>query len=316
MLAVVLVHVIGLVLGADVGVAGDGADRLALDAEGGEELFGVLQQHVLGEDVPHAPLSQDKVGGQALGNRNETQGLLAVALQPQHDVEHLIGQVGEGVAGVHHLGRENGLQLIPEPVFHLLALLGIHLVHGHTADVAGAQPLFQLVHHFVPHLVQGGDRLVDGGELLVGRLTGTGVKVGLLHQSQVAQRAYPDHKELVQVAGKNGGKFQPLHQRHALVLGLLQYTFVKPQPGQLTVLGIAGIHDFRHTVIPLSFDPHTCRSQWRARYPYSISVYHSQVKKLRAILLNGRKIRGCRSVSGIRGRQIKTQRSHFQKATE
>ena len=81
-LAVVLVHVIGLVLGADVGVAGDGTHCLALDAEGGEELFGVLQQYVLGEDVPHPTLPQDKIGGQALGDGNETQGLLAIALQP------------------------------------------------------------------------------------------------------------------------------------------------------------------------------------------------------------------------------------------
>ena len=246
MLAEVLVHIVGLVLGADVGVAGDGAHRLAQNGKGGEEPLGVLQQHVLGEDIPHAPLPQDKVGGQAGGDGNEAQGVLSVGLEAQHDVEHLVGQVGEGVAGVHHLGREDGLKLIPEPVFHLLALLGVHLVHGHAADVAGAQPLFQLLHRLVPQLVQGGDRLEDGGELLLWGLAGAAVHMGLLNEGHVVEGAHPDHEELVQVAGEDGGKFQPLHQGDALVPGLLQDPFIEPQPGQFPVLGIAGIHIFRH----------------------------------------------------------------------
>ena len=57
---------------------------------------------------------------------------------------------------------------------------------------------------------------------------------------------HPDHEELVQITGKDGGEFQTLQQGDALVPRLLQHPLVKAQPGQLPVLGVAGIHVFGH----------------------------------------------------------------------
>ena len=181
MLAEVLVHLVGLVLGADVRVPGHRGHRFPLHVEGGKQALGVLGDHVLGENVPQPPLPEGEVGGQALGHGNEPQELLALALQAQDHVQGLVGQVGEGVAGIHHLGGEDGAHLILEPVLHLLALLGVHLVHGHAADVAGPQAALQLLHHLVPLLVQGGHRFEDGLELLLRGLAGAAVDVLLLH---------------------------------------------------------------------------------------------------------------------------------------
>ena len=252
-LAEVLVHLVGLVLGADVRVPGHRGHRFPLHVEGGEQALGVLGDHVLGENVAQPPFPEGEVGGQALGHGNEPQELLALALQAQDHVQGLVGQVGEGVAGIHHLGGEDGTHLILEPVLHLLALLGVHLVHGHAADVAGPQAALQLLHHLVPLLVQGSHRLENGLELLLRGLAGAAVDVLLLHQGHVVQGAHPDHEELVQVAGEDGGELEPLHQGDALVLGLLQHPLVEAQPGQLPVLGISGIYFFCHSFYSLSF---------------------------------------------------------------
>ena len=186
-LTVVLVYLVRLVLRADVRIPGHGDHRPAPDGKGREHPVCVGQQHILRQDIPQAPLPQDEVGGQALRDGNQAQGLMPVPLQSEHHIQGLIGQVGEGVAGVHHLGGEDGLHLVPEPVLHLLALLGVHLLHRQPADVAGPQPALQLLHHLVPLLVQGARRLENGLELLLRRLPGAAVDVGLLHQCHVIE---------------------------------------------------------------------------------------------------------------------------------
>ena len=64
----VLVDLIGLVLGADVGVPGDRHHRPGGDGELVKELVGVVGQDVLQQHVPQAPLLQQQEGGQARGD--------------------------------------------------------------------------------------------------------------------------------------------------------------------------------------------------------------------------------------------------------
>ena len=262
MLAVVLVHLVRLVFRADVGIPGHGDHRPAPDGEGREHPVRIGQQHILRQDIAQAPLPQNEVGRQALGHGDQAQGLLPVRLQPEHHVQGLIGQMGKGMAGIHHLRGEDRLHLIPKPVLHLLALLGVHLLHRQPADVAGPQPAFQLLHHLVPLLVQVACRLKDGLKLLLRRLPGAAVNMGLLHQGHVIERAHPDHEKLVQIAGEDGGELQPFHQWDVLVSGLLQNPLVKTEPGQLPVLGIVCVYHLWHTLPCFLLDMFTLEVLW------------------------------------------------------
>ena len=242
----VLHDVIVLILRADVGVAGDRDDMLLLHLIGVKEGVGIGQDNLLGEQVPQPPLLQPEEGGQRLGNGDQAELPLPVPAEGEDDIQALGGQMGERMVAVHHHGREHRLYIVLKPALHLLALLAVQLLRLEGADIAGPQPLFQLGDNLVPLLVQGGHRLADGLKLLGRGQAAAAVHIVLLGQGHVVDGAYPDHEELVQVAGEDGGEFQPLHQGDALVPGLLQDPFIEPQPGQLPVLGIAGIHIFRH----------------------------------------------------------------------
>ena len=72
------------------------------------------------------------------------------------------------------------------------------------------------------------------------------VDMGFFEEGQVKEGPDPYHKKFVQIAGEDGGKFQPLQQGDALVPRLLQHPLVEAEPGQLPVLGVTGIHVFVH----------------------------------------------------------------------
>ena len=226
----VLPHVVVLVLGADVGVAGDGDDVLLLHLVVVKEGVGKGHDDLLGEQVAQPPLFQLVEGGQGPGYGHQAEAPLAPLPQGEYHRQALGGQVGKGVVDIHHQGGEDGGGVVLEPPLHLLALLAVQLIHRQGADVAGPQPLLQLGDDLVPLLVQGGHRLADGLELLVGGEAALAVHMVLLGQGHVGDGAHPDHEELVQVAGKDGGEFQPLEQGDGLVPGLGQHPLVKPQP--------------------------------------------------------------------------------------
>ena len=252
MLPEVLVDLIGLVLRADVGVPGDRRHRPGGDGELVKELVGVVGQDVLQQHVPQPPLLQPQEGRQARGDGDQAHGVPAPLPQGQNQPQPLVGQVGEGVVEVHHQGGQDGAHLVPEPPVHLLFLRPVQLVHRQPAHVAGAQPALQLGHHLVPLPVQGGDRLEDGLKLLGGGQAALGVHVLLLHQGHVGDGAHPDHEELVQVAGEDGGELQPLQEGDRLVPGLVQHTLVEFQPGQLPLLGVSGVGDGAHRDAPFN----------------------------------------------------------------
>ena len=197
--------------------------------------------------------SQAEVGGQAPGQGEEAQGLLPSPwrrLQGQGQPSCWAGG-GRGGAGPPPGGRGRGAPApgtsgppacapwCPSPPWTC----------GRCCRPAAGSPAAPPP---CPAACTGGDGLEDGLELLLRGLAGAAVDVLLLHQGHVVQGAHPDHEELVQVAGEDGGELQPLHQGDALVLGLLQHPLVEAQPGQLPVLGISGIYFFCHSFYSLS----------------------------------------------------------------
>ena len=97
------------------------------------------------------------------------------------------------------------------------------------------------------------DRGKNGLQLLFGGKTGFIVWGVPLDQGQVQQASHANHEKLIQIAGENGDKFEPLQQGNLLIQGLQKHTFIESEPGELPVLGIEGVGiSFGHSRSPLS----------------------------------------------------------------
>ena len=51
-----------------------------------------------------------------------------------------------------------------------------------------------------------------------------------LDVQKIHKAAYPNHKELIEIARKNRRELQPLVKRHCFILHLFEDTLIKPQP--------------------------------------------------------------------------------------
>ena len=205
-----------------------------------------LLQQVLGQDIIQSLLlaGQHQEGGQRRGQRQKTgHGLiLGLVLEGEDQVELVVIQMGEGVSGVHDLGRQNGKGVIFEPLVGITALGGVHLLADQAAHPLLGQLFLDGGEDLIPLGVIGPAEGVDLLELFGGGETGLAVRLIVLAQGgDVGEGTHPDHKKLVQVALEDGHEFQPLVEGIGLVLRLLQHPAVELEPGELPVLGIAQI---------------------------------------------------------------------------
>jgi len=120
---------------------------------------------------------------------------------------------------------------------------GIELVQAQHANPLLHQRGTQLL---VPAAVLALHRLVDEAGERVALLDGrhavrTGLGVAVLDALQQAR--HPDFEEFVEVRGGDGEELDPLQQRVALVLGLLQHPLVEGQPGNLAVAVVGRIFE-------------------------------------------------------------------------
>ncbi len=238
---VIAVDVEGLVLRADVGVARDLDDRRGLDLALPKHLAGVGHQDFLRQHIAHARAVQEHHRRQRLRHRDDAERRAPAALDAQHDVQHVVGQVRERVVHVDHLGRQHGQHVIYKIFIQELFVRPGERVRLAARHAEPAQRVLDLAEGLVALLIERRDRLEDFGELALGRPAALVVDVLLLHEGDIGQAADADHKEFVQVALEDGHEFQALVQRDAGVLRLLQHTLVKTQPGKLAVLCIADI---------------------------------------------------------------------------
>ena len=106
-----------LVADHEVGIAGhpEGVGRLDLHAR--EEHREVFGDHLFQRVEPGA-VGRDLEPGQQRRDLHPGEAALAVAPVPHHDgeVQRQVGDIGEGVAGVDGQGREDGEELLFEPL--------------------------------------------------------------------------------------------------------------------------------------------------------------------------------------------------------
>ena len=240
-LAVVLFLLHALVVRVDVGVAGyaqhaGAAGRVVAEAAVQEEPEHVLQKHVAegsgaGAQGHHALL--------AGGNLDDAKGVgLGQAVERAGHVEPPAPQVGEGVARVHHHGRDDGCQVrleVPGELGHvLLRELGAPQTH----EALLAKLCLHLGKARGMPLHQGRQRLEDGVELTGGRLVGLVVPGLVLEGGEVREPAHADHEPLLEVGIKDLAELQALEEGHLGVKGLVHHAVVEHQPGELAVLRV------------------------------------------------------------------------------
>ena len=266
-LAVVLVLLVGALGGVQVGVAGDADDVGVLDGVHAEHLVGHHLDGVLEQDEGE-PLARQLDDARALARHgHESQrhafgaevfgfvglgrlvlvgafrldGLLAGAgllVQAHHHVQRAVLQVGEGVARVDDLRREEGHDVLAHVAREEGALLVVEVAGAQVAHALLAQKAADLL---VGALLDGVELVaarVDGVELLGGRHAGLGVDDVLLHQREVGQASHAHHEELLQVAPEDGDEVQALQKRHRLVGALIEHALVEGEPRKLAVLQI------------------------------------------------------------------------------
>ena len=162
--------------------------------------------------------------------------LVAGPAQHHREVERLVEEVREGVAGVDGQRRQHRENLALEDQAQV-PFIGVGEVLEAAEDDALA--LQRRQHAFVEAAVGLGghapDGLFDAFELLLDRhVVGAGA-VGDAGLHLLLQAADADHEKLIQVRLENGEEFEALQQRYARVLRLLQDAAVKFEPAQLAV---------------------------------------------------------------------------------
>ena len=178
---------------------------------------------------------------------------LTLILEQRPDVQDLIGQMGEGMVAIDDLRGEDGVHFVLKVLPQILLVRLIQIAREKAADAVAPQELLELPADVILFRNQRLDRGKNGLQLLFGGKTGFIVWGVPLDQGQVQQASHANHEKLIQIAGENGDKFEPLQQGNLLIQGLQKHTFIESEPGELPVLGIEGVGiSFGHSRSPLS----------------------------------------------------------------
>ena len=230
-----------LLVVADVRVARDGDDGLLLDGVDLEDLAKVRQQHALRADKARLAAGQEQDGRHRVRHAHDAQERAVAVAQERGGVQGLVLQVRKGMVAVDDLRGEQGADLLLVIGLDVRLVLALQLLIGDVPHVVEAQLRHDLGKDRVAQADERAHGLVDHVQLLGGGFAALVVLRVRRHDGEVEQAPHADHEELVQVAGEDGDKAQPLHQGHRGVGGLLQHALVEFQPAQLAVLGVAQI---------------------------------------------------------------------------
>ena len=272
-LAIILVGLVGVLRGVQVGVARDAQDVGVLDGVHAEHLGGGHLHSVLEQDELEALARQlddagalarhgqdahgDALGAQVLAflrgrmdfgclDRFAVLGLvLLLGLLRAHflvkahdDVERSVLQMGEGVARIDDLRGQERHDVGGRVVGQEGALLVVEIGGAQMAHAVCGQGLAHLGVGLLLHGVQLVATLVDGGKLLRRRHARLRVEDLLLQKRQVGQAAHAHHEELLEVGPEDADEVQALEQRNSLIGALVEHALVEREPRQLAVLHV------------------------------------------------------------------------------
>ena len=231
-----LQQVLGVVLlDLEVLVAGDPEGVELQHLHAGEQSLEVLADHVLQR---HEPLVAQRDEPAERRRHLHPREVLLAGLRVPHQhghVEREAGDVGERVGRVDGQRREHREDAVLEEPLAELLLLAVEVLPAHQVDAVGRQLGHQVDAEElgVALALLGGadpDRLQHVARHHPGRRPH-----GHAGRDPALEAGDADHEELVEVAGEERHRPDPLEQRQALVLGHLEQPQVEAQPRQLAV---------------------------------------------------------------------------------
>ena len=173
--------------------------------------------------------------------RNNTKNQLFLSFEDSRYIQLFIIQMRERMMLIYNLRGQHRQNTILKNGFQLLVLLFGQVMNTYMTNALFQQLATEISKNSISLNIQL-PRLVKNSMKLF-RSSHHAFIIPLLrvHSFQAQQTAYSNHKEFIQIAGKNLHKFQALAKRHRAIISLLQYPLVEFQPGQLPILGI-GCH--------------------------------------------------------------------------
>jgi hypothetical protein len=155
------------------------------------------------------PLQKEK-GGKRGRNRHQPQKCLTALRKGKSHAQLFAGKEGERMVTVYDLRGEDGCDLFPKGPVRLLPLMIAQFMGGKALNITGTELGLQTLPELIPPAVKGADCLQDLPALLLRGEAAFAGRMAASRQGHIPDSPYPDHKKLVQIAGENGGKFQPL----------------------------------------------------------------------------------------------------------
>ena len=250
LLAEIHLPVKGFIIRVDIRIAGDAKHYLLQHVIHAENVIGVFIEHGLHRHIAPLVPGQEDQGRQGGRHRKQPEGFPLFPGKQHTDMKHFPLNMGKGMVGIHNLRGQHRLNHIFEVVLDIFLFLRCQITDRQAVQPFPLQAALYIGVGAVPAAVEGRHCRIDLLQLLAGGETGFVVYRLLLHHRQIPQAPHPDHKKLIQVTGKDRQELQPLQQGDGFVLRLLQYSGIKLQPGELSILGKSLFPNFiRHDCI-------------------------------------------------------------------
>ena len=226
----IIVVRIGLVIRGDVSVAGHTDIVLIRHFIPVKHQVQVLHDHFLHADIANIMAREIEHIGNVFRDRHDPHHGLIVLFQIGHDIDLFADQVGERMIRIDDLRGKDRQDLFLKIFLHILLLLLLQFLQIQPAHPVGLQLFLDLRVSLVALFVKGRHGRIDGVQLLACRHAGPDIQLPVVRRRHVIEASHADHEEFVQVAGEDGNKLHPLHQRHRLIPRLLQHSLVEPEP--------------------------------------------------------------------------------------
>ena len=225
----------------DFCTSSNGKNRLVQHRVACKNLVYKLLNNILQQNKFRLVLGEIYYPAHTVRQRNNTKNQLFLPLENSRYIQLFIIQMRERMMLIYNLRRQHWQDTILKNCFQLLILLFGQLMNIYMANALFQQLAAEISKNPIslniqlPHLVKNCMKLFRSSHHAFI------IPLFRVHSFQAQQTAYSNHKEFIQIAGKNLHKFQPLAKRHRAIISLLQHPLVEFQPGQLPILGI-GCH--------------------------------------------------------------------------
>ena len=224
------------------------AGRLACTHASDEQIAQVRGDDLLEQDKPH-PLrpfiarQRDHPIQQRRDLHHPVELLAGLGiLHQQHDVQALVVDMRERMAGIDRERRQDRVDLAREQPIEVLPLGRLERIERHPLDASRRQAGHDLA--VQQAMLLGHERMdarLDPSQLLHGIETIRTVILRLQTRVQLLLQPRDPHlEELVEIRAEDRGEFEPLEQRIRRIRRFLQHTRVELEPAELTVEVVVG----------------------------------------------------------------------------